>query len=79
MKHKVIRQVFYKEDSPSLFAEYSDLRMAIKQHNEMLEKQHEKRLGHPLNEAAADGASEEQKTEALMARYAFRHWKDCFF
>ena len=74
--HKTIREVFYHNDQSSMFDDFSSLAKAIASYNDMVQQQHEQSLQHPLEVAADDCATNEQKLHALRVRYAFRHWKD---
>ena len=76
-KQKLLTEICYHADNVTLYDPKNDLKDAIKKHNAKVKAESEQAAPDPLGPQAPVHDSEESKMDAVLVKYAFRHFKDC--
>ena len=72
----MVSDIFYHSHISELFVDVASVRRAVDAYNAREDSVRKQKAGNPLSRAADAATNDDDKTDAVRCRYAFRHWKE---
>jgi hypothetical protein len=76
VREVLVSDIFYHAHVSELFVDVTAVQRAIENYNTAEDSVRKAAAGNPLNHAMDAATNDDEKTDAVRCRYAFRHWKD---
>ena len=76
VREVLVSDIFYHAHVSELFVDVSAVQRAIENYNTAEDSVRKAAASNPLKHAMDAATNDDEKTDAVRCRYAFRHWKD---
>ena len=76
VREVLVSDIFYHAHVSELFVDVTAVQRAIENYNTAEDSVRKAAAGNSLKHAMDAATNDDEKTDAVRCRYAFRHWKD---